>query len=93
MLFKTDIRNEVNFPALLPKPEWVTLPSTIITTTEKQPISFDLAVSHNVVYGEVNYKIINGHLPFGVELSKVGKLSGTVSEVLQPVPKEEHLLL
>lgn len=92
LLFKTDIRNEVNFPALLPKPEWVTLPSTIITTTEKQPISFDLAVSHNAVYGEVNYKIINGHLPFGVELSKVGKLSGTVNEVLQPVPKEEHLL-
>ena len=93
ILNKTNIFDEIKFPRLLPVPQWVTPRFVdIVVVKEKEPVDYQLELEYPEVYGALYHRIIAGALPFGLELSKTGRITGAVNEILQAVPYSEHTL-
>lgn len=69
---------------IFPKPKWVTPFGIIKKLNEKESVDIPLEATPVEENAVIHFRIVNGNLPWGITLSKDGRLFGLFDEIMQP---------
>ena len=81
-LYEKVITDTISFEIEVNKPVWNVPTGLIKRALEKETVSLSISATSEIESPLV-YKIVDGHLPFGVELDKTGNI-GTITEIIAP---------